>query len=188
MSSVVDAFDMDPKEAISDEEQSRLQNLCEEAVQMKQIVDDMEESLKVAKKGLNDIITKKLPDLMVELGFGNGDSINKSGFKIVLRDFVSGSLPKDPDKKEQAIKWLQENDGGDIIKSTVTLAFEKSQHNEALALVDDLKAKGHETELVESVHAQTLQAFARERIKKGDSIDTEALGLFTGRVAKLTKS
>ena len=106
-----------------------------------------------------------------------------SGVTIKVEDFVSGSLPKESGKRDAAIKWLEANDGGDIIKNEISLSFEKSQHNEALALASDIRAQGYEVDVTSGVHPQTLMAWARERLKGGEALEPETLGLFVGRKA-----
>jgi hypothetical protein len=39
----------------------------------------------------------------------------------------------------------------------------------------------------ENVHTQTLLAFVREKVRNGDDIDFDALGIYTGKVAKITE-
>ena len=75
--------------------------------------------------------------------------------------------------------------GADLIKTKVTVSFGRSGHNEAIALQHDLRAKGHAAELASDVHAQTLMAFAREKLKSGEPVDADKLGLFVGRTTQL---
>lgn len=131
---------------------------------------------------------KKVPEAMLRA--------NQSAFKVALGDyadvkveivdFVSGSLPKDESEKGQAIEWLEEHDGGELIKDTIVITFKKSEHNIALDLLGRLKQEGFECSYENSVHHSTLQAWARERLRRGEPLDPETLGLYIGRIAKLT--
>ena len=49
-----------------------------------------------------------------------------------------------------------------------------------------LGSHNYEFESKTDVHAKTLQAFAKERLKDGKKIDLEALGLYAGTTAKIT--
>ena len=76
-------------------------------------------------------------------------------------------------------------------RRNVILGFMKSegyitsaQYEQAVKLYDALAVDGMAATLETSVHAQTLQAFARKRLEKGEVIDTEALGLYVGKVVK----
>lgn len=155
-----------------------------EAIELKEVVDQMEEDLKAAKKQLNHINTSVIPDMMVELGI---EEVVQNGWKVKVDDFVSGSLPKDCERKAKAIAWLEEHEAGDLIKTSVSINFSRSQHNEALDIASKLHEDGYAPNVDSSVHPQTLAAFARERLRSGEPIDTEVLGLYTGRVAKYRK-
>lgn len=148
------------------------------------LVRNLEEDLKAAKASLQKLRTLTIPDKMAEVGF---DSVKLDGKTVTVEPFVSGSLPSDPTKKAAAIAWLIENGASDLIKTTVEVEFGKSEHNVALDTAARLRESGLEPDVSEGVHAQTLGAFARERIRNGDPIDTEILGLFTGRVAKVKR-
>lgn len=152
-----------------------------EAVDLKAAVDQMEEDLSAAKKQLNSLNTSVIPDIMATLQM---DELTFRGWKVKVGEFVSGSLPKDPEKRIAAIHWLEAHEGGDLIKTNLSVVFNRSQHNEALALAADIEGQGFAPSVDSSVHPQTLAAWARERMKNGEVVEPETLGLFTGRVAK----
>jgi len=160
---------------------TRLNEKLAEAIDLKMAVDQMEEDLKAAKQQLQLLNTSVIPDMMAELGM---EEVTQRGWKIKVSDFVSGSLPKDEDRRKKAIEWLEQNEAGDLLKTALQVEFSRSQHNEALDLAGSISEQGYAAKLESTVHPQTLAAFARERIKNGEPIDTELLGLYTGRVAK----
>lgn len=157
-------------------------DLAEQAQALEADVEALEEALKVKKAELHHIRHKQLPDAMVQLGLNTFSLTN--GTKVEIEDFVSGSLPKDAVKREKALATLKEAGGDGIIKDDLTIAFTKSQHNEALSLLAELEDKGYAVALESSVHPQTLMAFVREQLRDGKKIDYEAIGCFVGRVAK----
>ena len=161
----------------------RLNETLEEAVALKEMLDQLEEDAAAAKKQLTHITTSVIPDMMAEIGM---DECVQNGWKIKLSQFVSGSLPKEPEKRQKAIDWLEKHEGADMIKSTLTVNFNKSQHNMAIDLAQRIQEEGFAPSLISDVHAQTLASFARERLKNGDEVDTEILGLYTGTVAKFS--
>ena len=154
-----------------------------EAVELKSVIDQMEADLGAAKKQLNSLNTQVVPDIMAELQM---DELVFRGWKVKVGEFVSGSLPKDPEKRSIAIHWLEEHEGGDLIKTSLSVIFSRSQHNEALALAAGIEQQGFAPSVDSTVHPQTLMAWARERMKNGELVDPETLGLFTGRVAKFS--
>lgn len=161
-----------------------LNNKLAEAISLKEMVDQMEADLGAAKQALNTLNTQVIPDMMAELGM---EEVTQRGWKIKVGEFVSGSLPKDPAGRQKAIDWLTEHDAGELLKTSLSMDFSRNQHNEALALAADLERTGLAPKVDSTVHPQTLLAFARERLKNGEPLDTEALGLYTGRVAKFKR-
>lgn len=154
-----------------------------QAVQLEQSVKDMEEIVKVSKASLNELKTKLLPEAMMELGLPAFKT--REGASIEVNDFVAGSLPKDEGKRDEALKELIAEGGQELIKTEISISFGKSEHNVALAIAADLRDKGIEFEMNEGVHAQTLCAFVRDRLKNGDEVKAEVLGCFVGKTAKI---
>ena len=160
-----------------------LMTLAWEAIEAQEAVASLTEALEVASKHFNKIKTQDLPAMMAEVGV---DELSVPGqAKIKIKEFVSGSLPKEPGARDLAIKWLENHDGAALIKTEVSLTFGKAEHNVANALVEELKQRQFPVESSSGVHASTLQAFARECLKNGDEIDLETLGLYAGRIADI---
>jgi hypothetical protein len=159
-----------------------LQKLLKEAVDLSSTAASLEADLKAAKSALHALTTNRLPDMMTELQM---DAAEFAGWKVKIHDFVSGSLPKDEEKRAKAIRWLEEHDGGELVKTSVSLDFAKSQHNEAMSIAGEMEEKGFAPTVKSDVHASTLASYARQRIKDGDDIDAEVLGLYLGKVAKI---
>jgi hypothetical protein len=189
----------------SSDKLDRLKELVKEAGGLQEEIREVVELLKVRIGRFNRIKQYELPEIMKASETGKYETVD-GRIKVKLDQYVSGSLPKDEFDKEQAIQYLQEIDGGNLIKATVECDFPKTMHNVAQAvmgvMVDtikqiqkemraDVEAAGgtYEPEdlepiLKETVHAQSLQAFGRERLKKGKETDFAKLGLATGDIAK----
>ena len=166
---------------------ARLQSLVDEVDEIDTNIDTLEEMLKSARGRLNEIKTQEIPKRLNELQTTEWTNA-KTGTKVKLSDFVAGSLPKEPEKREEAIKYLESLEGGpSLFKTSLTIEFSRHGHNEALALADDMRKLGH-TPIIESgVHAATLQSYVKEGMKRGDNIDPVKLGVFVGRTTKITK-
>jgi hypothetical protein len=163
---------------------SELNRLIREMFEAETMVANLDADLKAAKARFQKLRTFTIPDKMTELGV---DALEFGGKRVAIEPFVSGSIPSDPVRKAAAIAWLVENGASDLIKTSVEVEFGKSQHNAALDTAAKLREAGLDPSVSEGVHSQSLCAFARERIKNGDPIDPEVLGLFTGRVAKIKR-
>lgn len=177
-------FDMGGEATASPDKLEALNAALEEAIQLEETVEQMEEDLKAAKKALHTLRSGRIPDMMDELAM---DAVTFRGWKVTINDFVSGSLPKDPEANQRAIRWLEDEGAGGLIKADLVVSFGKSQHNEALDLAGRLESEGLAPKVNSGVHAQTLHAFARERIRNGEPLDLDLLGLYVGKVAKLKK-
>jgi hypothetical protein len=175
-------FDVGGEESAPADKLAFLHESLNEVIALTEVVAQMEDDLKQAKSALHRYRTVQVPDIMSELQM---DRVSFKGWDVRLDDFVSGSLPSDPEKRASAIKWLESHDGGGLIKTDIKLSFAKSQHNEALSIAAQLESDGFAPNVESGVHPSTLQSYARQRIKDGDDIDPEALGLFIGKVAKL---
>ena len=163
---------------------NRLHKAIQDSIALSEGIEQMEEDAKAARAALHLMRSKVMPDLMVE---ARSEHFDHAGYDIKLTDFVSGSLPKEEVPRKKAMKWLEKNDGAELIKTEVSMAFGKSQHEDAMKVAKQMEKEGHPVSVSSGVNAQTLQSFARTRIREGKSIDAEVLGLFVGKIVKIKK-
>jgi hypothetical protein len=143
---------------------------------------ELEETLKLLKGRANDLKTQELPEALGDLGM---ESFSLSdGFSVKINEVVSGTLPKDPAAKRAALALLAEYGLDGIIKNEISLAFGRGEDNIAKSLAAELREKGYEADVTEGVHPQTLAAAVRERLRSGEEVDTQALGIYCGRTVK----
>jgi hypothetical protein len=184
---MVDVNDFDLAEEGASAPSDKLEVLhkqLDEATALEELLEQLNADASAAQSTLNALKTKLIPETMLELQMSE---LTRNGWKVKIADFVSGSLPKEEGPRQKAIDWLEKHEGGALIKTEISLTFAKSQHEEAKKLAERLAADGFAAEIASGVHASTLQAFARERLKNGEAVDTEVLGLYTGQVAKIDK-
>jgi hypothetical protein len=67
----------------------------------------------------------------------------------------------------------------------VSLTFGRNQDNEAKALVDELRNKGHNVKQAEKVEPMTLKAFVREQIEKGKDVPADLFGVYVATRTKI---
>lgn len=180
----MDAEEFDVGSAAAPDKIQALNSLLQDAVSMEEAVAQMEEDLKAAKRTLHALTAKRIPDLMDEIGL---DSVTFSGWQVKVQDFVSGSLPKEADKRASALDWLKDAGAGGLIRTEISLAFGPAEHDAALELRRRLVSNGYDPEMDVGVNSQSLCAFARERIRNGEPVDADLLGLYVGKVAKLKR-
>jgi hypothetical protein len=185
--SKVDEFDLgeDGEATASPDALKRMHEGIKQLITMTEYIEQLEADLKAAASARHILRTVTLPDIMAEC---QSTAFNHAGYDVEVSDFVSGSLPKDEQKRAKALQWLKDNEGAGNIKTVLTVNFNTNQHNEAMAVADDLNKAGWPLTIGEGVHAQKLQAFARERIRNGEKVDAETLGLFVGKLVKIKKA
>lgn len=190
MNDFVDEFDVGP--SAPKDRLERLASLVKQAAALQAMAANLEADAKAARKSLYALVghpqhsgTAAIPDLMAELQL---EKISVAGFDLTLNDEVTGSLPKDPAKREAAIRWLEEHDGAGLIQTHVGVDFGRSQYEEARGLYESLKSQGDPVEMTSDVHHSTLKAYARQRLKEGEEINLEGLGLYLGKTVKLKEA
>lgn len=172
---------------------ARVQELAEEVIVLDETIEQLEEGLKLAKSRRHEVRSRLLPDAMNV--YGSNDATLASGHKITLKHFVEGNIPKEGMERERALAELEKIGGGDLLRTTVTVEFEKKELERAKLLVQLIKEiklhEGQNSELEavmkSTVHVQTLHAFLRQLCKDGKPFDQDALGVFAGMAAKVEK-
>lgn len=166
-----------------------LRGLAARAVEIKDEIEGLEAIVSERKRELQDITHKRMIDAMAECGVSEMKLPDGAKFKIM--QFVSGSLPKgDTDDgkvaREAAIAWLEEHGHTGMLKTEVSVQFDKSGHNMAIDLQQSLIEQGMPAQLESGVHAATYQSWAREALKAGEELPLEVLGLNAGQYVKMT--
>jgi hypothetical protein len=162
---------------------SSIESIVRQGAALMEQIASAEEFLKQAKGELHLLTTRTLPDAMASAG--TSEFKTESGLKVTIKDFISGSLPKEDDARTAALTWLAEVGAGDIIKNKLSIEFEKGEDNLAGDVAGYVDGLGLDYEQKRDVHPQTLQSFARERMKAGEDVPLDMLGLYAGRAAKI---
>lgn len=165
----------------------KLKEIRKQAIEMADLqneVDGLEQLLKEKNGTLHKMKTETLPELLTSAGIMSFTL--DDGTKIQVEDFVSGSLPKDVDKRTAALKYLRTLPGGDaLIRTEVVTVFGKGEDKEAAKVVATLNKQGLKVDVSSGVNHMTLQAFGRELLRDGKKVDVSKLGLFAGKTTKV---
>ena len=178
-----DPFDIDQPKDVGLVEKCRL--ACEEAAELQTTIAGYEDAASAARKRLMTLVMNDIPTAMAEAGVGDTFSL-ASGHKIKIVNFISGALPKEPEERKKAFGILNNLGGGALIKTHFNLIFGKGEKQEAERLAKSLVADGFDFEEKEDVHASSLKAFVKERMRDGSEVPLDDLGLYAGSVAKIT--
>lgn len=131
---------------------------------------DAENALKVAKEKERVLREETLPGMMQEIGVEKMTLLD--GNEITVKQEVYASVPEG--RKAVAWNWLEKNNFGGLIKTSVSVDFGKGELEEAEKLIDELATIGvTNAVLSRDVHPQTLKAFLKERLAEPKTEFTE---------------
>lgn len=176
-------FEQIPVDKEADASLENLVKHAEEMAELKQTIDSIQGTIDELTKQYNYISQEIIPNMLDELGLKTFEL--KDGSKITVKDFLSGSLPKEEDKFNQAIDWLKDHELESILKTEVTLKFGKGEDNFAKNAIALLKENDYDPSSKYGVHPQTLYSSIRELQKDGIVIPFEMLGLYAGKKADI---
>lgn len=143
-----------------------------------------EKALGEMKVDLLRLEREDIPTLMAELGVT--DITLNNGKKLFLKEDVDARITEA--NKAEAFRWLINNGFGGLIKTMVAVQFGRGEHDEASRAAQTLREEFADRQVMldESVHYQTLKAFVRERMEKGEALPADLFGVypFTKAVVK----
>jgi hypothetical protein len=169
----VDAADF---EALTTEGGAELSELVRSLQEVEEKLSKVEKNLETLKSVRNKHRYDLIPNKMAEM---NIDKVQVNGSEVTLRTLASGTMPKDPIAKENALAHLREIGAGDFIKNDVVVSFGVTQDNYAKSLAADLEDQGYETLSKTWVEPMTLKKIIKDRVEANQEIDLE---LFNGQL------
>jgi hypothetical protein len=135
---------------------------------------------------LNDLRTRRLPELMMAAGVERFGCI-ETGTEAKLAFECSGALGTDEAERERKIDLLIANGADEIVKLEVKVPYGKGKYGEATQLAAELADRGLVVSVERNIHHQTLKSWIKERMEKGASIPLDELGLWYGQTAKIKR-
>ena len=160
--------------------------MARDLIGIEEEIAEQEECLSALRKEKQAIIATRLPDIMAVAGMGSGDDVTVDGWKFLLTEYVSGSWPRDPDRRATAKSLLVVYDALGLLKVNLSMAFGRGEEKLAQRVFKAMSKFGDPV-LDENVHHSTLAAFARERLTKGEDIDFDGLGLRSEMLVRVKK-
>jgi len=142
------------------------------------------EELQAAKEMLRTLSEEDLPELMRELMLTEVRLEDGSAIKVT--DDVEASISVE--RRAEAHAWLIANGFGGIIKTSLSVAYERGERAKAEKDAESIsRAVNRAVAIEEGVHSQTLRAFVRERLATGEPFPMELFGVRPFSRAKLTE-
>jgi len=142
-----------------------------------------ETALDVLRADYLRVEREDLPELMRELGLSEMTLTN--GLKVTVTEEVTASITEE--RRAAAHEWLRTHNFAGIIKVLVTVPFGRGEEAEAAELAAQIRAEheGHEVNLSETVHPQTLKAFVKEQVQDGRPLPFDLFGVHPYSRAKV---
>ena len=177
-------------ETLADEAQApqdllqQVTELAEQQIEIENEIAKQTAKLKELNAKLLRISGVDLPTAMQSAGLVSLGM--KDGSTIKIEHGIAASITEAT--HERAIRWLIDNNFGDLIKRSVQINFSRGEDERQAKLLELLEREGYdEFAVAENVHPQTLKAFVREQTEKGTNIPPEAFNLYPYTKTKIVK-
>lgn len=157
-----------------------IQQLAVALIASKENEERIEDELKTAKETTRRLSEETIPCAMQEVGLKEFKL--ETGEGVSCKDDVYASISAA--NKAAAFRWLDEKGFGGLIKTDVSVQFGRDGDEAAQKLEQELQAMGLLPEVSRAVNAQTLKAFLREQLAKGE--EGLPLDLFGARPVTVT--
>lgn len=157
----------------------RLVGLVDALKQAEEAEVKAEAALAEAKDRRRRLEELTIPEHMASLG--QTECVLTDGRKVKVETKIHASISEA--KKDEAFAWLRDNGHEGLIKREIKVQFGKGQDNIAGDVLAELKERGLAPESKETVPANSLAAWVREKNKEGAVLPLDTLGVFVSRKA-----
>lgn len=161
---------------------ARLSEMAMKQKEAQEAVAKAEAALAKAKDDFKKIAEVEVPELMDSLSLSEFKTTD--GLVVEVNEVIRASIPKA--RAPEAFAWLRLKGHEALIKREISVSFSRGEDEQAKKLLDLLAEQEFEPDDNESVHTQTLGAWVREKLEKGDEIPLDLFGVFRQRVASVS--
>lgn len=166
---------------VQDDQLTGIASLAKRAKELEKQLTDQEETLKDLKNQYRKLTEEALPAALSELGMTSFRM--EDGSSIDIKPFYSASITEA--RRAEAFQWLRDHGFDDIIKNTVSVRFGRGEDELCNRLLTTLGQQGYPAEQAEKIEPQTLKAWVKERVERGEEFPTELFGAFIGKKASI---
>jgi hypothetical protein len=103
---------------------------------------------------------------------------------VEVKPFYAAKIPES--RVEEAFSWLRSNGHEDLIKNTITTAFDKGQDNQVSELISVCEKFGFNYSQKQKVEPMTLKAFVRDQVENGKELPFDMFGVYIANKTKIT--
>jgi predicted component of viral defense system (DUF524 family) len=171
----------DVKPEVSEISLKTLTDKANKMVELEQLVEEKQASLKSTQKELKTLSEEDIPALLSEVGLSEITLTN--GKKISTSAYYYGRITEH--NQQEAFEWLQNNGHGDIIKNVVSVSFGRDEDVNAEKLLSNLQDNGYTTNGKKWVEPMTLKAFIREQVESGNDLPLETFNVYVGQKTRI---
>ena len=143
-----------------------------------------EHDLKIKKARADKRSAEVIPEIMDQMKLKTLKL--QDGSAIEVKEVYSATIPVA--QKENAFRWLRDNDLGDLIKNEITVSFGRGEDDKASTYANLAESQGYQPQQKLKVEPMTLKALYRERVESGEDLPSEHFNLFKGNKTKITRS
>jgi hypothetical protein len=205
----IDLEDLLGKQQATPDQLTNIREQSEKAVTLARRMANGEDLLKTLKKEYQRLVSDVIPNAMKSAQLNSFELVD--GSYISIKNLIKGSIPKNPEKRKKALDYLKKIKGAWLLKGQISIPLMKGENvkakrainaflkisktkknmkiltelgmkEEQLTLLKDLLCR---VNIEDTVHHQSLCAFARELAENGEDVDFEKLGLFAGPIANI---
>ena len=171
----------DVKSEVSEVSLKTLTAKANKMVELEQLVEEKQASLKATQKELKTLSEEDIPALLSEVGLS--EITLPHGKKISTNAYYYGRITEH--NQQEAFEWLQNNGHGDIIKNVVSVSFGRDEDVDAEKLLSNLQDSGYTTNGKKWVEPMTLKAFIREQVESGNDLPLETFNVYIGQKTRI---
>jgi hypothetical protein len=164
---------------VSDDQVTGIAALARRAKTLEKEISEIEETLNERAEQYRKLTEQTIPEAMAETGMKK--FVMEDGSMIDIKPYYGASIPRA--RQAEAYQWLRDHGFDDIIKNTISVRFGRGEDELSVRLLNLLGTQGYPAEQAQKVEPQTLKAWVKERVEKGEVVDTELFGVFIGQKA-----
>jgi hypothetical protein len=148
---------------------------------------------------VDELKMQAIPELMDQ--YNLSEVKLKDGSKVHVRPLIYASIPSEGailkcrdgearhemrERLNRCFSYLRKVGAAALIKTLLKADFGKDSEPIANKAIAALRKLGIQADITKGVHPQSLNAWVRERIEAGKSVDMELFKVFSGQIAEIT--
>jgi hypothetical protein len=166
---------------VKNEDLSSVGALAKRAKELEKEIEELETVTKERKEQQRKLLEDTIPAMLSELGMKSFKM--SDGSLIDIKPFYSASIREE--NRAKAYEWLRSNGFDDIIKNTVSVRFGRGEDGLCDTLLGQLREQNYPVEQAQKIEPQTLKAWVREQVERGNEFPTELFGAYVGQKATI---